>query len=82
MPIGNHDQASVAAAGASGDLLSAIAVAVVIMLMGFALQALKNIVGDFWSMLRMMFSALRVAALVSASLALTVAVLVFQLVRH
>jgi hypothetical protein len=65
--------------GRPNDLVTAIALAVVIMLMGFALQALKDLLGEFWSMVRVMFSALGVALLVFASLALIVGVLIVQL---
>jgi len=58
------------------DMLTAIALAVAIMLMAFALEAIKNIIGSFWAMIR---PALRLAFLMVVSLALIVVVLIVQL---
>lgn len=62
----------------NNDLLSAVATAVAIMLMVFALQALKDMIGSFWTMVRPLFSVIGLAVLVFSAMALTVGVLFLQ----
>jgi uncharacterized membrane protein YcjF (UPF0283 family) len=76
----HYDEVSVAAASAPpDDLLSLMAIAVVIMLMGFAVQWLRGIIVALWAMTRLMLSALGVALLVIIATVLAVAAYVLQI---
>jgi hypothetical protein len=75
----HHDEVPVAAASAPpDDLLSLMAIAVAIMLMGFALQWLRDIVVALWSMTRTLLSALTVALLVITATALAIVAYALQ----
>ncbi|MEV6491420.1 hypothetical protein AB0M20_22820 [Actinoplanes sp. NPDC051633] len=78
LPASVHEDFVSASAQAAlpDDMLTAIALAVAIMLMAFALEALKNIIGSFWTMVR---PALRLASLLAVALGLIVVALVVQL---
>ncbi len=65
-----------AVAAASPDVLSTIAIVVVIMLLGFALKGVKPVVVTLFDLIRTLFNALGVVAL----LLLAVAVLVGALI--
>jgi hypothetical protein len=62
----------------SNDVLSTIAVAVVLMLLGFALEAVKGLVVTFVGLMRPMMAAARAGILIALALAIAAAVLVVQ----
>jgi hypothetical protein len=64
---------------ANHDLLNTIAIAVVMMLTGFALQALKNVVTRLWATVRVLFAALFAIVLASGALTLTAGILVMRI---
>ncbi|HEU4347053.1 MAG TPA: hypothetical protein VFR35_04610 [Actinoplanes sp.] len=79
-PFAHYDRSSLVAASAlPDDLLSVIAIAVVIMLLGFALDWLRGIVVALWAMARLLFSALGAALLVIAALAVAFAAVIVQI---
>jgi hypothetical protein len=70
------------AAPASPSVLGVLAIAVVIMLTGFALEWLRGILVALWSMTRLLFRALGVAVLLLAALAVLIGMLVVSTLDH
>jgi len=58
------------------DLLGAVAIGVVVMLLGFAVEALRNVVTRLWCTARALLRAVFAIVLASGALALTAGVLV------
>jgi hypothetical protein len=65
---------------APNDMFGVIAVVVVIMLLGFALDGLRTVVSSLWAMSRLLFSALGVAISLVAALAILIGALLVAMI--
>jgi len=71
-----------AGAAVPRDALSTIAIIVVIMLLGFALKGVKPVVVTLLGLVRMLFSALGVAAVLVLALVILIGALVISATGH
>ncbi|MCA2218531.1 hypothetical protein LDL48_37675 [Wangella sp. NEAU-J3] len=65
---------------APNDVFGVIAVVVVIMLLGFALDGLRTVVSSLWAMSRLLFSALGVAISLVAALAVLIGAVIVAII--
>jgi hypothetical protein len=80
----HYQQVSVLAAGttASPDALSTVAIVVVIMLLGFALKGVQPVLATLMDLMKTLFSALGVAALMVLALVILIGALVVSAGGH
>jgi hypothetical protein len=83
VPVQHHPVSDVAerlvgsaVSNGSSGVFSAVAIIVAIMLMGFALERVGNVVSAIWSTVKVLFSALGVAILLIAALVVLIGGLV------
>jgi hypothetical protein len=77
-----HVSVWAASAAPSPDMLSTIAIVVVIMLLGFALKGVRPVVVTLFDLVRTLFSALGVAALLVLALLVLIGALVVSAAGH